>query len=461
MPHDDQSIRSDQSTTYVRFGVMAFLCVLSFLTYYDRVCIVRAQESIQQALLISDEQMGLVLGAFWLAYSLFEIPGGWLGDRFGARFTLTRIVLAWSLFTALTGAATGFVSLLTYRFLFGVGEAGAYPNMARIQSRWLPVVERARAGGILWLFARFGAAFAPLLFGTITRGIESVQATVCEIPLFDWLAAAPSWRLGFIVSGLLGVVWCLAFYPWFRDDPADMKSVGAAELRHIELGRGYIETSHRAEAAVWRRLFSSPSLWAMALYYICGGFGWSFFVSWMPRYMKDIHHVEFAKSEWSSAWPLMCGGIACLVGGVLSDALVKRTGWRRLGRAVFPMGGCLVAACAMLAIPHVRSEREATLLMCLAAAAFDMGQAANWAAIVDMGGRHAGIALGFINMVGNLGGSAQPVVGAWIFNEFGWNTLFGVYAVAFLTAMLMWFVINPLRHFYADEPSARNVGSSN
>jgi MFS transporter, ACS family, glucarate transporter len=126
--------------------------------------------------------MGLVFGAFWLAYALFEIPGGWMGDRVGARFTLTRIVLAWSVFTALTGAATGFYSLLMYRFLFGVGEAGAYPNLAHIQSRWLPTAERARAGGALWLTARWGAAFAPLLFGTLTRAIESWQRSIGGSP---------------------------------------------------------------------------------------------------------------------------------------------------------------------------------------------------------------------------------------------------------------------------------------
>jgi MFS family permease len=443
MEHDSSGERS-----HTRLAVVAFLCVLSFLTYYDRQCIVRAQESIQQSLAIDDRQMGLVLGAFWLAYGLFEIPGGWMADRFGARWTLTRIVLAWSLFTALTGAATGLVSLLVYRFLFGVGEAGAYPSMARVQSRWLPKLERAQAGGVLWLFARSGAAFAPLLFGTITRGVESMQATMSESAWLQWFSTVPSWRIAFFVSGAVGVVWCLAFFPWFRDEPEDKKSVSAAELAHIKSGRGSVEAGHHMEAGIWTKLFSSPSLWAIAMYYACGSFGWSFFVSWMPRYMKDAHGVSFEKSEWSSAWPLLCGGIACLVGGVLSDALVRRTGWRRLGRAVFPITGCSIAAAAMVAIPHVTSQREATILMCVASAAFDFGQAANWAAIVDIGGRYAGVALGFINMIGQLGNAAQPYIGAEIFNYFGWNTLFGVYGVAFLLAMTMWTVINPTRTFY-------------
>jgi len=452
----DIRIQSSGASTRVRVAVMGFLCALSFLTYYDRQCIVRAQESIQESLVIDDEQMGLVFGAFWLAYALFEIPGGWMGDRMGARFTITRIVIAWSLFTALTGAATGFYSLLLCRFLFGMGEAGAYPNMARIQSRWLPVAERARAGGVLWLSARWGAAFAPLIFGALTRGVSSAQASIDASSTLAWFSSVPAWRIAFVVSGALGVVWCLAFYPWFRDDPAQKKTVSAVELSHIEAGRNAIEPDHRVEAEIWARLFSSPSLWAVAVYYFCGSIGWSFFVSWMPRYMKDVQGVTFENSEWSSALPLFCGGIACLVGGVLSDRFVKRSGRRRLGRAIFPVTGCLVAAAAMLAIPYADTARTATILMCVASFAFDFGQAANWASVVDIGGRNAGIAMGFINMVGCLGNAVQPYVGAKVFHAFGWDALFGVYAVAFLLAMSTWTIIDPTRTFY--EPRREMFG---
>src|SRR5205814_1783803 len=170
--------------TMVRYRVMAFLLVLSFLTYFDRQCIVWVKPEIQKDLRISDELMGLVLGAFWLAYSLFDIPAGWLGDRFGARLALTRVVLAWSLFTALTGFATGFYSLLAFRFLFGACEAGAYPNMARVQSAWLPPVARGRAGGWLWLAARWGGAFSPFFFASLIRGIDSttVRNGLASVP---------------------------------------------------------------------------------------------------------------------------------------------------------------------------------------------------------------------------------------------------------------------------------------
>jgi MFS family permease len=433
---------------------MAFLCALSFLTYYDRQCIVRAQESIQQELSISDRQMGLVFGAFWLAYALFEIPGGWMGDRIGARFTITRIVLAWSLFTALTGVATGFYSLLLYRFLFGVGEAGAYPNMARIQSRWLPIAERARFGGLLWLSARWGAAFAPIIFGAVTRGVITMQAGIESSYTFAWFSTVPAWRIAFFVSGALGVVWCLAFYPWFRNEPAEKESVSAEERHYIESGRGELDQGHHAGAQTWLKLVTSPSLWAIAMYYFCGSFGWSFFVSWMPKYMDKVQGVTFDKSEWSTALPHLCGGIACLVGGLLSDSLVKRTGRRRLGRAVFPVAGCLTAALAMLAIPQARSATSATILMCVAATAFDIGQAATWASIVDIGGRNAGIATGFINMVGCLAHAAQPYIGAVVFESLGWDALFGLYALAYLLAMTTWAIINPTRTFYSKQSVA-------
>jgi MFS family permease len=456
-------IKSDQQPTRVRLKVMVFLCVLSFLTYYDRQCIVRAQDTIQKALSLSDRQMGLVFSAFWLAYALFEIPGGWLGDRLGARLTLTRIVIAWSLFTAATGLATGFVTLLTYRFLFGVGEAGAYPNMARVQSRWLPIAERARAGGLLWLCARFGAAFAPLIFGKMMSGVASLQVAARGSPMVEWITTVPGWRIAFLISGVLGAIWCFAFFPWFRDDPRDKKSVNASELRHIEQGRGLIETSHHMDRRMWWRLLSAPSVWAIAMYYFCGSVGWSFYVSWMPRYLNDVHGLTYEKSEWSSAWPLLCGGVACLVGGMASDTLVRRTGWRRLGRAVFPVIGCLTAAAATLAIPFVNTARDATILMCIAAAAFDFGQGANWATIVDIGGRYAGVSTGSINMVGNFGHAAQPYVGALIFPVYGWPALFGAYAAAYVTAMSMWLFINPTRTFYdgrahTPSPSGRGLG---
>ena len=438
--------------THVRYWVMVSLCVLSFLTYFDRAFITRIQGVIQQDLTISNTQMGLIFSAFWLAYALFEIPGGWLGDRFGARSTLTRVVLAWSLFTALSGSAVGFFSLLTCRFFFGVGEAGAYPNIARVQARWFPASSRGMASGLLWLVARWGAAFSPILFGTLMRGLA---APACRDMLGAfaggrYLASLPVWRLAFWACGLVGVAWALLFYPWFRDDPADKRSVNAAELNLIASSRARPKRE-RHDAKVWAALFTSRSLWGLAFVYVFGSFGFSFFLSWMPKFLKNVHHIDYDKSEWMSALPMFCAGIASLLGGWISDRLVRRTGRKRFARALLPVAGSLFAAVAIFGLRYAHTANQAVVLMCITMAAYDIGLGAKWAAIIDIGGPHSGVAAGFVNMLGNLGGNfLQPFIGAMIFDRFGWPTLFAVYAATYLLAAAMWLFITPDKQFYGE-----------
>lgn len=444
--------------TRVRHIVVAFLCALSFLTYFDRVCIMQAQHDIQRDLRLSNEQLGMVLGAFWLAYALFEIPSGWLGDRFGTRGTLTRIVIAWSVFTGLSGAANGFVLLLVFRFCFGAGEAGAFPNMAKVQQAWLPVATRARAGGLLWLMARWGGALSPLIFAGLLAGLGSpaFHSAFAGRPLIGRLARVSPWRIAFSISGAIGLLWALLFYWWFRDDPSKKSSVNQAELNLIRAGRSPSEQpteSHRVAPRIWSALFASRSLWAMAMLYLCGSFGWNFFVSWVPKYFEQVHGVKFENSPLISGMPLFLGGISCLAGGWLSDRLVGATNWRRWGRACFPMAGYAGAAAAIFCVRFTHSYSAAVALMCLTGAAADFGQGANWAAIIDIGGSYAGIATGFINSVGNLGNSAQGFIGAIIFTRYGWGPLFAVYAAAYLLAGSMWLFIDPRRKFYEQTAS--------
>jgi sugar phosphate permease len=433
--------------------VIAFLCVLSFLTYFDRICIMRAQGDIQRDLGISNGQMGAVFGIFWLAYALFELPGGWLGERFGARRALTRIVLTWSLFTALSGSATGFLSLFFCRFLFGVGEAGAYPNMARVQSRWMPPDSQGRVSGLLWLVARFGGALSPMLFGSFQRAVDSHGVRSVLVKILPALATVHGWRMGFWASGLLGVFWTIAFYPWFRDEPTDKPGVNDAELELIRAGRDArrLRERPRHDAQVWRALFTSRSLWGLAFVYVFGSFGWSFFVSWMPKFLLEAHGIDYRHSEWMTALPMLCGGIASLIGGWLSDRIAKRLGQLRFARAIFPVTGHIVAAAAIFGLRYANTTGMAVTLMCITMAAYDFGLGAKWAAIIDVGGAHAGLAAGFVNMLGNLGGnSLQPIVGAAIFTHFGWGTLFVAYSATYLLSASMWLFIEPDRQFYVE-----------
>ncbi|MFO0869968.1 MAG: MFS transporter [Pirellulales bacterium] len=438
--------------TIVRHWVMVYLGVLAFLTYFDRICISRAQASIRVDLDLTKDQMGFIMGAFWLAYALFELPAGWMGDRYGARVTLTRIVLAWSVFTALSGVATGFWSLLLYRFLFGVGEAGAFPNMARIQSQWLPIASRPRAGGLLWMLARWGGAFSIPLFGIMMAGFGSsaFRETVAELPGLSWLAHYEAWRISFWAAGVIGAVWCIAFYSWFRDHPADKPSVNAAELALITHNAPPASKGHGMPHHLWRDLLFNRSLIAMGVLYMCGSFGWSFFASWMPEYFKEVQKMEYEESQWMAAAPLFCGGISCIVGGILCNILVARSHRPWLARAIFPISGYVTAALCMLAIPWVTSPTQAIVLLCIAEAAHDFGQGSNWSTIVNIGGKYAGVAAGLINTIGNMGNAFQPYIGARIIDSYGWNTVFVVYGVAFVIAACMWLLIDPRQTFYRE-----------
>src|SRR5713226_2806439 len=232
--------------TRARFLVLAFGVALAAVTYLDRVCISVTAKHIMRDLSLSELQMSFVFSAFTAAYAIFEIPTGYWGDRIGTRRVLTRIVLWWSSFTILTAAAFSYPALLVVRFLFGVGEAGAWPNVARTFSRWFPSSERGRAQGIFFMGAHLAGGLTPLLVAA--------------------MLARMHWRAVFVIFGLVGFVWAAAWYRWFRDDPAKHPGVNAAELEKIQSGRR-IESSHALGAADFFRLLRNRNIIGLCLSY--------------------------------------------------------------------------------------------------------------------------------------------------------------------------------------------------
>ncbi len=205
--------------------------------------------------------------------------------------------------------------------------------------------------------------------------------------------------------------------------------------------------------SAWKALFTSRSLLAMGFLYFFASFSWSFFASWVSKYLKQTHGIELSKSELYTGMPLFFGGISCLVGGALCDWAIKRTGKKRLMRALFPVAGYLTAALAMFAMRGVKTPAAAITLMCIASAANDFGQGANWATIVDVGGIYAGVAAGLINMVGNQANFIGPVTSRTVFAHYGWDALFALYATTYIAAAAMWLLINPNKVFYEERPS--------
>ena len=276
--------------TRARYRVIAFAVALAVLAYIDRVAISQAAAPISRDLGLSKSQMGLIFGAFALAYALFEIPSGWMGDRIGPRAVLIRIVLAWSAFTALTGFAWNFRALWVTRFLFGAGEAGCFPNLTKAFSLWIPPSERARAQGIVWAFARWGGAFTP--------------------PLVVFAFHFMNWRAAFVSFGTLGLVWCFLFYRWFRDRPSDHPSVNAAELQLI----GTPDALH--VDVPWRKLMGHRSVWLLCIQYFCVSFGWYFYITWLPTYLQEFRGLDAAHAARLAVLPLLFGGFGSLVSGI-------------------------------------------------------------------------------------------------------------------------------------------------
>src|SRR6516225_3741955 len=240
--------------THARNWVIFYAVTLAILSYIDRVAISQAAKPMSADLGLSKSQMGLIFGAFALSYALFEVPSGWLGDWMGPRRVLVRIVLWWSSFTALTGAAFSFSSLYVIRFLFGAGEAGGFPNLTKAFSSWLPLNERSRAQGFMWTFGRWGGAFTP--------------------PLVILALHHMSWRWAFVCFGSLGVVWVFFFNRWFRDRPEDHPSVNAAE-RELLAGVSGLAQGHAD--VPWSKLIRNRSLWLLWAQYFCMSFPWYFY----------------------------------------------------------------------------------------------------------------------------------------------------------------------------------------
>jgi ACS family glucarate transporter-like MFS transporter len=408
--------------TRARGGVLLFTFLLSVVTYLDRICISAAAPFIMADLQLTVLQMSAVFSAFTLAYSIFEIPSGWLADLRGPRRMLTRIVLWWSAFTMLTGAAAGFRSLLAIRFLFGAGEAGAFPTVARSFSRWFPRRERGTANGVLFLGSRIGGM---------------LSAPVALLLIRRW-----GWRAAFVVFGTLGFVWAAGWYSWYRDRPSEHRSVNAEELAWIEQD-GDIATAD--VATPWRALLASRNLYAICGMYFAFGYGLYFYFTWLPTYLIRELGFSVLAGGLLSALPFALAGLADLAGGRLTDYLARVRGLRvarcGLGFASFLTCAALVVLATFAPQPLVKA-----VLLALALASADLALSACWAVCLDVGAAHAGVVTGFMNTFGNLGGLIGPmVVGIAVDRWHSWTFPFYVTALVYAAGAITWLAIDPER----------------
>jgi MFS transporter, ACS family, glucarate transporter len=410
--------------TSIRQRVLWLTVIVYMITYMDRICIGHAASEIRKEFGFDVVTMGWIFSGFNWSYALFQIPGGWLGDRFGPRRVLTAIVLWWSAFTAVTALAVGRSSMFAFRFLFGLGEAGAFPTATRALSHWLPASERGFAQGITHSGARLGAAITP--------------------PIVVFLITALGWRSVFYIFGLVGVVWALYWYWYYRDRPEQHAAVNAAELAIIreqkDLGA---PVSVERVRVPWREILSSFNLWLICLMYFCYAYSLWIYLTWFPTYLQEARGFSLRQMGFWHMVPLIAATIGDTVGGWFSDHLARRTGNLRFARrAVAVVGFGVAAVCIMPAT--LADDRYVSIAFTTVALFFlELTVGVSWAVAMDVGPEYAGSVSGVMNMCGNLGGVLASIAVGYMVKFYNWDAPFLVAGGLCLLAALLFLRIDP------------------
>ena len=399
--------------THARYWVVVFALALAMVMYIQRVAISQAIVPIAAELNLNQAQKGIILGAFGLSYALFEIPMGLLGDKLGVRRVLSLLVLFWSLFTALTGAAWNMVSLWVARFVFGAGEAGCFPNLTRMLSAWLPVGERVKAQAVMWAFGRWGGALAP--------------------PVAVFVIYHLGWRLGFVALALLGAAWVALFFPWFRNDPAEHKGVNAAELALLEGSRKLVLHDH---GMPWYKLLLQRDIGFLGLQYFGFSYTWYFYVTWLPTWLQQARGLSPLEAAGYATMPLAAGGIGSIVSGFLPLSVPRKQ---------VAIGGFFTTAILICIIPSVPNVTVAMLLMALASFSSDLTMPISWNTCVEIGKQYTATVSSTMNMLGNFAGFVAPMVFGFILQATNSNYSMVMYtmAAAAVVSGLCWFFIEP------------------
>jgi MFS family permease len=403
-----------------RYLVLGGLCAAASLAYFVRNGVGPAESTIRADLGLTKEESGLLISAFFWPYALCQIPAAMLAQRLGSRWALSLFAALWSLATA--GLALGSVALMTAsRAFMGVAQAGIVPVGTSAMARWFPRTTQASASG----------AFS---------GFMSVGSIIAA-PLTAWLVISLGWRSMFLLYAIPGLLWAAWFAVWYRDRPSLHPGVNAAERTLIEEGETFVESSEES-AVPWGVLLSSPAMWFLCLQQFCRAAGYMFFASWFATYLQEARGVTILNSGWLTTLPLLADVTGCLFGGFLSDAILRRSGNRRLARqglAVVALLLCagLIATAFFIAHPVLAVLVISAGMFCAATANPVLA-----ATVMSLGGPHVATVSATANMSGNLGAAAFPIVVPWLLaNAGGWNAVLAGFASLYVIAAVFWFLI--------------------
>lgn len=413
--------------------VVLWLTVLAYLiTYMDRVVISAAMPSIEKEFGFDTITVGWILAAFQLSYALFQIPGGWLGDVFGPRRALTGVVIWWSAFTAATALTWSAASMAACRFLFGMGEAGAFPIATRSLSRWMLPSERGFAQGITHAGSRMGGAITPIFV--------------------VFIIAALGWRAPFLIFALLGLAWAAVWYWFYRDRPEDHGAVNEAERDLIAGSLGRRDSGVR-KAVPWKQILSHPQTWLLSAMYFFYGYNIGIYLSWFPKYLSDAHHVSLTQMGIYASLPLLAGVAGDVLGGWISDIMAKRSGNLKMARRGVAIFGFLLAAVMMVLACATADPAIAVPFFCGAVFGLELTVGVSWAVALDIGDEFAGSVSAVMNTAGNLGATVSAAATGYIVTAYGWSAAFYALAGLAVIAAVIFLVIDASKKVYAESTS--------
>jgi sugar phosphate permease len=413
-----------QRPTHVRHVVLYLTVAAYAITYMDRVVFSSAQPVIRKEFGLDIVTMGAIVASFRWAYSLFQIPGGWLGDRIGPRKALSIIVAWWSIFTSCTALAWNASVMIVVRFIFGMGEAGAFPIATRSLSRWMLPKERGYAQGVTHAGSRLGAALTP--------------------PLVVYLIVRFGWRMPFFVFGALGLLWALVWFIYYRDSPEEHSGANAAEREMIHAASG----GARARVGTpipWKKIFASPTVWALCALYFCYQYSLAVYLDWFPTYLSDYRKFTLAQMGFYASLPMLAGTAGDLIGGWSTDWLMRRTGNVTFSRRAVGAFGFLLGAIGIIPATITTNPYTCVAFSCLAFGALEITVGVSWAIPLDIAGDYAGSAAAIMNMTGNFGAALSPTVLTFLVKYYGWNVPFFVAAGLSIIGALIYLRIDASR----------------
>lgn len=379
----------------------------------DRTVLSAAAPHLIDELKLDPEMMGFIMAAFFWSYSLLQIPAGWFADRFGQKKGLGLAVAWWSIATSMMGVATGFKSLLALRLALGVGEAAAYPSNAGIAARWFPDKERATVSGLFDSASKFGGAIA--------------------MPLIVWMIYTFDWRLTFLIIGSVGILWVIAWYFIYAENPEEHKRISPSEVRIIRDG----QKQHHGDKTVlpmkWYKLLRYRNIWAMCIGFFTINYTSYFFITWLPTYLVKEKGMDFIKMGMVAALPLLCGMVIEVFAGWASDRLVhKKVLSLTATRKLFLTIGLLMALCIGFA-PFTDSVFMTVFLLCVAKSGTTVAASQVWALPGDVAPKNSvSIVAGLQNTVSNMGGAVGPIITGAIVaatGSFNWALIFSAILV--------------------------------